>query len=118
MDKEKILLNKNNRTYNSKSYLNDLLRQVDNIQNDPKKEKRLKDHLCTVCMYTPFMHTADIKRKTCANDGCVEEFYGSSVGGNKYCTKCSENYNQCVYCGGDMDLKQRKISSGKKNDPV
>lgn len=81
--------------------IRDARKLVNNIDNDPENEKRVKQQYCKVCFY---QSRGAFCAMTYANCGkCNEkELYGSSDV-DKLCIRCATMNEACKHCGGEMD---------------
>ena len=95
-------------TDRAKSRIDNLRKNLEDIDNDPDKDNRLSKSLCKHCFY---LHKARLGGAMMTSRACgicdSQETY-SSTATDPLCLPCAKENGLCKQCGGDIDLKQRR----------
>jgi len=77
-------------------------RAVESFENDSSKRMRLLHKECRACFYLRnVMSGSAFTNFTCQNCDTVSSYPNTDV--PRYCTKCSDEHNACVRCGGGLE---------------
>ncbi len=80
-----------------RSFLND-------IDNDPRKDDRLKKHECKACYYRKTMVGQAFSERQCAI--CPEIIRWHNTGVPVLCLSCAKSLKLCTQCGGTISGKK------------
>ena len=80
---------------------------------DFNKEKRLKRMECKTCFYFRSVRIGGQAMTTVKCGVCDEEMGFSSTCVDKLCGKCSDKNELCVFCGGDIKMRPRRVYTRK-----
>lgn len=107
-NKEKIdLLLILNATYRSKTIAERYIEKVNNYNNDPNKNERLKYHYCKTCFYIlDHIGGAMVITEKCKI--CKKEIIFGSTNTDFLCFDCAKKHKLCAHCCGTINQKQRR----------
>jgi len=89
-------------TERNKSFISQARKNLKIYDTDPKQQSRIKLQKCKYCMYMNIRISLQAFTSfTCKN--CKEEYLHHNSNVDKFCRKCAEELNICVYCGAEMD---------------
>lgn len=95
------------RTDHGHAQIEDALRRAKELQEDPRKEERLKKHECKACFYLRGrIGAAAMTRQDCGICG-KEQMFGSSCT-DVICPECAKANQLCRRCGADLELRTRR----------
>ena len=82
-------------------------KDMNDFQNDTKKEIRLARQECKVCMYyRSHVGGSAMTFSTCRL--CGKDILNSSTCTDKICPDCAKKHKLCAHCGDDINNKPRK----------
>lgn len=82
-------------------YIKDLRKLLNEIDTDPKKEKREKEHFCRVCYYKNVVSMQAFTDTQCGK--CEKDITFSNSNVDLLCKDCAVETNSCAHCGGEID---------------
>ncbi|MNJ90277.1 hypothetical protein D3C87_78720 [compost metagenome] len=82
-------------------YVKDIRKLLNEIDTDPKKEKRTQRHICKLCFYKTVISMQAFTDTQCGKCDKKMTFSNSDV--NLLCDDCAEDSNSCSHCGGEMN---------------
>ena len=85
----------------------DALKLAAQLQDDPRRDSRLKRGMCAPCFYAFRLAGQAMTRYTCAI--CEDQQMHHNTAVPKLCGPCGNHHGLCVQCGGllDDDGRQR-----------
>lgn len=98
-------------THRAKNSIADIKELVNNYNNDPSKNTRLKVNECIYCFYGNKWGGSGYTEASCYI--CKDPMMFSSTYTDKLCKECSIKYKSCRHCGADIELKIRRKSKNK-----
>lgn len=76
------------------------------MEQDPRKERRLRKHFCKVCEYYPRIVTNATTRYNCRL--CDKACFWGNDDHPFICVECGKERNVCCYCGLPMDKESEE----------
>ncbi len=95
-------------TYYSKIHFDEMMVKAENAKADKLKTQRLKAGECAFCFYFRDSRFGGAAITTSNCRGCGEQMTFSNTNTDDFCKKCSEKYELCVRCGGDLNLRAKR----------
>lgn len=81
--------------------IKDARKLINNIDNDPDKERRTSLQECKVCYYVSSLAGQAFTNSNCKF--CDDEMMFSNTNVDKLCQRCAIMLEACKHCGGEMD---------------
>jgi hypothetical protein len=98
--------------------VNSLLKRANEIENDSRKEERIKKQYCKSCFYQSGMAGQAFTNRECMC--CGENQIYSSTSTDALCIDCAKEHNLCKHCGGDLEMRagRRKWPEPKTKEGI
>lgn len=88
-----------------------MLKKMDSLDFDDDKHNRILAKECRCCYYIKRPRQKMPNNKFLSYKCCVcnKECLSTDTTSPYICIECSKKYQACVFCGADLELKNRKV---------
>lgn len=109
MKRQPKVMNKGNMigaTGRAKDYVQRMIEDAKEIEDDTRRKERIEAHECKACFYSSRIGGAAMTSQACMSCG-TDQMYGST-NTDALCMTCAMEHVLCKHCGGDLEMRTRR----------